>query len=101
MNMTTTRFDLMSVHARASSPAPLNHCKKAAFVSPHLFFCSIDEARPLKIAAQAGNLHLVQLLVDSGANVSKDSLTWDKVSGPVAEYLRSAEAARSESSKQL
>ena len=34
---------------------------------------------------------MVQLLVDSGASVPKGSLTWDKVSGPVADYLRSVE----------
>ena len=59
--------------------------------APHHFLCSIDGACALKIAAQAGNLQMVQLLVDSGANVPKDFLTWNKVSGPVADYLRSVE----------
>ena len=63
----------------------------SVFAAPHHFLCSIDGTCALKIAAQAGNLQMVQLLVDSGANVPKDSLTWNKVSGPVADYLRSVE----------
>ena len=61
------------------------------FAAPYDFLCSVDAACPLKLAAKQkdGALQMVQLLVDSGADVPKDYLEWNTVSGPVADYLRS------------
>jgi hypothetical protein len=92
--MTITRFVLRSARTRTPSPAQFNQrliTAQSAFAVTYDFLCSIDGTCPLKIAAENknGELQMVQLLVDSGANVAKDYLTWKIVSGPVADYLRS------------